>query len=133
VQKQKECEMKTKGEIKAEISEALVRFEIEYTGRGPRESRSYMIEDMILARLQRVLTPAERQLAKNNDGIELVKKVRQPLIVSAKSHLSQAIGDIAIAKVREIHTDMSATCGKRVFVFILDRNSERELPRIRNS
>jgi len=125
--------MKTKGEIEAEISEALVRFEIDYIGRGPKESRSYIIEDMILARLQGVLTPAEQQLAKNSDGIELVRKMRQTLIEGAKTHLSQVIGDITSAKVREIHTDMSTICGERVFVFILDRNLEKELPRKRNS
>src|SRR2546427_3903012 len=125
--------MKTKGEIEAEISEALVRFEIDYMGRGPTESRSYIIEDMILVRLQGVLTAAEQQLAKNTDGIELVKKMRQALIESAKSHLSQVIGDITSAKVREIHTDISTTCGERVFVFILDRNLEKELPRKRNT
>ncbi|HEX6769584.1 MAG TPA: Na-translocating system protein MpsC family protein [Candidatus Binatia bacterium] len=28
--------MKTKGEVEAEISEAMVQFEVEYMGRGPR-------------------------------------------------------------------------------------------------
>ncbi|MGH7831489.1 MAG: DUF2294 domain-containing protein [Candidatus Binatia bacterium] len=81
--------MKTKGEIEAEISEALVRFEIDYMGRGPKDARSYIIEDMVLARLKGVLTPAEQQLAKSVDGVELVKRMRQTLIESAKAHLSQ--------------------------------------------
>jgi uncharacterized protein YbcI len=125
--------MKTKGEIEAQISEALVRFEIEYMGRGPKESRSYIIEDMILVRLQGVLTPAEQQLAKNTNGIELVKKTRQALIESAKSELAQVIDDITSAKVLEIHTDISTICGERIFVFILNRNLEKELPRKRNT
>jgi len=29
--------MKTKGEVEAEISEAMVRFEVESKGRGPKE------------------------------------------------------------------------------------------------
>ena len=40
--------MKTKGEIEAEISEAMVKFELEYMGRGPKEVRSFIVEDMVL-------------------------------------------------------------------------------------
>ena len=39
--------MKTKGELEAQISEALVQFEIDYLGRGPKEARSHVIEDKI--------------------------------------------------------------------------------------
>ncbi|HSK29881.1 MAG TPA: Na-translocating system protein MpsC family protein, partial [Candidatus Limnocylindria bacterium] len=38
--------MKTKGEIEAAISQAIVQFEIEYMGRGPKESRAHVVEDM---------------------------------------------------------------------------------------
>ncbi len=44
--------MKTKGEIEAEISEAMVKFEVEYMGRGPKEARTHIIEDMVLVRLE---------------------------------------------------------------------------------
>ena len=43
--------MKTKGEIEAEISRALVQFEINYMGRGPKEARTHIIEDMLVVRL----------------------------------------------------------------------------------
>ncbi len=56
--------MKTKGEIEAENSRALVQFEIDYMGRGPKEARTYIIEDMLVVRLKGVLTPAEEQLTK---------------------------------------------------------------------
>ncbi|HET9884161.1 MAG TPA: Na-translocating system protein MpsC family protein, partial [Candidatus Binatia bacterium] len=56
--------MKTKGEVEAAISEAMVGFEIDFMGRGPKEARSHIIDDLILVRLKGVLTPAEQQLAK---------------------------------------------------------------------
>ena len=43
--------MKTKGEIEAEITRAIVQFEIDYMGRGPKEARTRIIEDMVLVRL----------------------------------------------------------------------------------
>ncbi len=33
--------MKTKGERESEISEAMVQFEIDYMGRGPKKARTH--------------------------------------------------------------------------------------------
>ena len=125
--------MKTKGEIEAEISDAMVKFEMEYMGRGPKESRGHIIGDMVLVRLQGVLTPAEQQLTKSADGVELIKKVRSTLIESAKPILSQVIGDITGAKVISLHTDISTIAGERVIVFTLDQDLEKALPKKKTS
>jgi uncharacterized protein YbcI len=53
---------KTKGQIEAEISEAVTGFEKEYMGRGPLETKTYIIEDMVIVRLKGVLTRAEYRL-----------------------------------------------------------------------
>ena len=121
--------MKTKGELEAAVSEAMVGFEIDCLGRGPKESRSHIIEDMILVRLKGMLTPAEHQLAKRADGVELIKKMRSTLIESARDKLATIISDVSGAKVLDILTDMNTASGERVFVFILDANLGRDLPR----
>ena len=121
--------MKTKGELEAAVSEAMVGFEIDCLGRGPKESRSHIIEDMILVRLKGMLTPAEQQLAKRADGVELIKKMRSTLIESARDRLAAIISDVSGAKVLDILTDMNTASGERVFVFILDANLGRDLPR----
>ena len=125
--------MKTKGEMEAEISEAMVRFEIDYMGRGPQEARTHIIEDMVLVRLKGVLTPAEQQLTKSADGVELIKRMRSTLIENAKPLLSQVIGDITRAKVVGLHTDISTVAGERVIVFTLERDLEKALPRRKTS
>jgi uncharacterized protein YbcI len=121
--------MKTKGEIEAEIGRAIVQFEIDYMGRGPKETRTHVIEDMVLVRLAGVLTPAEQQLTKSADGGELVKKMRSTLIEKAKPLLYQVVSDITGAKVIDLHTDISTASGERVFVFSLERDLEAQLPR----
>ncbi len=75
---------KTKGQVEAEISNAVIQFEKEYMGRGPKETKTFILEDMILVRLKGVLTPAEQQLTKNADGVELIKKVRSSLLENAR-------------------------------------------------
>ena len=111
--------MKTKGEIEAEISHAIVQFEIDYMGRGPKEARAYIVEDLVVVRLKGVLTPAEEQLTKSIDGKDLVKKMRATLIDKARPLLYKVVGDITGAKILDLHTDISTESGERIFVFSL--------------
>ena len=120
--------MKTKGEMEAQISEAMVKFEVEYMGRGPKEARTHIIEDMMLVRLRGVLTKAEEQLSKSADGVELIKKMRSTLIENAKAILFQVITDITGVKVLGLHTDISTFTGDRVIVFTLESDLEKTLP-----
>jgi uncharacterized protein YbcI len=125
--------MKTKGEIEAEISCAIVQFEIDYMGRGPKETRVHIVEDLVVVRLKGVLTPAEEQLTKSIDGKELVKKMRATLIDKARPLLYRVVGDITGTKIIDLHTDISTESGERVFVFALENNLEKTLARKRDS
>lgn len=113
---------KTKGQLEAEISDAIVRFELDYMGRGPEEARTYLVDDMVLVRLRGVLTPAERQLGGPDgtaQGRELVKQVRRELIEKARPLLEAIIADITGQAVRSIHTDVSTMSGERIIVLSL--------------
>ncbi len=121
--------MKTKGEIEAEISRAIVQFEIDYMGRGPKETSAHIVDDLIVVRLKGVLTPAEEQLTQSTDGKELVKKMRSTLIDKARPLLYQVVGDITGAKILDLYTDISTASGERVFVFALDNNLQKSLAR----
>jgi uncharacterized protein YbcI len=113
---------KTKGQLEAEISDAIVRFELDYMGRGPEEARTYLVEDLVVVRLRGVLTPAERQLGGQDgtpQGRELVKQVRRELIEKARPLLETIIADITGQAVRSVHTDISTMTGERIIVFSL--------------
>jgi uncharacterized protein YbcI len=113
---------KTKGQLEAEISDAIVRFELDYMGRGPEEARTYLIDDLVVVRLRGVLTPAERQLGGPDgtaQGRELVKQVRRELIEKARPLLEAIIADITGQSVRSVHTDISTMTGERIIVFSL--------------
>ena len=57
--------MKTQGEIEAAVCEGITRFEQEYMGRGPKDIHAHIIGDLLVVRLQGVLTAAEQQLVKS--------------------------------------------------------------------
>lgn len=116
--------MKTKGQLEAEISEAIVRFEREYMGRGPEDVRTYLLDDIIIVRLNNVLTPAERQLADSGghegQGRALIKQVRMELLEKARPLLDAILHDITGQATRSLHTDISTRTGERVIIFSLN-------------
>jgi len=115
--------MKTKGQIEAEISDAITKFEKDYMGRGPLETQTYLVDDMVIVRLRGVLTPAEQQLSKADDpkrGRRLIKEIRGELLESARMLLAGVIQDITGCGVVSLHTDISVTVGERVIIFTLD-------------
>jgi uncharacterized protein YbcI len=114
--------LRTRGQIEAEISKAIIRFEKEYMGRGPDEAKTYILEDLIIIRLKRVLTPAEHQLAKPGDsssGRSLIKQVRAELLEKARPLLEALVHDMTGGKVGSLHTDISTVTGERIIVFTL--------------
>ncbi|OGF50394.1 MAG: hypothetical protein A2231_02560 [Candidatus Firestonebacteria bacterium RIFOXYA2_FULL_40_8] len=116
--------MLTKGQIEGQISEAIIKFEKEYMGRGPVETRTFIIEDLVVVRLKGVLTPAEEQLTKTKDGAELIKRTRALLIEEGKTLLSEMINKITGIKVISLHTDVSTKTGERIIVFTLEKKFE---------
>jgi uncharacterized protein YbcI len=115
---------KTKGQVEAEISNALIQFEKDYMGRGPQETKAFIIEDMILVRLKGVLTPAEQQLAKNQEGMNLIKKIRSNLLEQGRELVKEAIEKITGIKIISLHTDISTKTGERMIIFTLSENLE---------
>ncbi len=114
----------TRGEAEAQITEAIVKFEREYMGRGPEEAKTFVMEESIFVRLRGVLTPGEKQLAKADDsatGRKLIKQVRQELIEKARFLLETIMFDITKIKTISLHTDISSVTGERIIVFTLER------------
>ena len=115
---------RTKGEIEGAIRNAIIKFEQEFMGRGPEDVRAFIVRDIILIRLKGVLTPAERQLAKSEDGIEMVKRVRQTLIAQGRKKLCEEVGTITGVKAIALFTDIDVLVGERILVFSLDQDLE---------
>ena len=68
--------LKTLGEIEAAVCGAVTRFEQDYMGRGPKHIHAHLLGDLLVVRLQGVLTVAEQQLVKSlsaEKGRDLLK------------------------------------------------------------
>jgi len=117
-----------RGELEAEISRALVSFEKECMGRGPIETRTFILGDLVLVRLKGVLTQAEQKLAKSSNvrSSYLLKQVRNELLSDNRPILEALLKDIVNAEVVSVHTDISTKTGERVIVITFDRKIETD-------
>lgn len=104
------------------IRNTIIKFEQEFMGRGPDEVRAFVVRDLVVVRLKGVLTPAERQLAKTVEGVDMVKRLRQNLIALGRDKLCEQVSEITGAKTLALFTDIDVQIGERVFVFTLDRD-----------
>src|SRR4051794_5844228 len=114
--------MKTQGEIEAAICEGISRFEQETMGRGPKDIRAHLLRDLLVVRLQGVLTAAEQQLARSiapDRGRDLLKQVRTQLIETARPILEAMVAEATGVKVLSLHHDVSTVTGEEVILFTL--------------
>jgi uncharacterized protein YbcI len=114
--------MKTQGEIEAAICEGVSRFEQDYMGRGPKDIRAHLLSDLLVVRLQGVLTAAEQHLVKSlsaEKGRDLLKQVRTHLIETARPVMEAMVQEITGVKVLTLHHDISTATGEEVVLFTL--------------
>ena len=114
--------MKTQGEIEAAVSEGIRRFEQEFMGRGPKDIHSHLINDLLVVRLQGVLTAAEQHLVQSQPtekGRDLLKQVRIQLIETARPVLESMVQEVTGIKVVSLHHDISTSTGEEIVVFTL--------------
>jgi uncharacterized protein YbcI len=114
--------MKTQGEIEAAVCEGMTRFEQDYMGRGPKDVHAHLIDDLLIVRLQGVLTAAEQQLAKAlaaERGRDLLKQVRSHLIETARPVMEAMVVKATGVKVVSLHHDISTNTGEEIVIFTL--------------
>jgi len=114
--------MKTQGEIEATISEGFSHFEQNYMGRGPKDIHVHLIGDLLVIRLQGVLSAAEQHLVASlpgEKGRDLLKQVRTHLIETARPTMEALVRKVTGVGVLSLHHDISTATGEEVVVFTL--------------
>ncbi|HEV8379056.1 MAG TPA: DUF2294 domain-containing protein [Tepidisphaeraceae bacterium] len=114
--------MKTSGEIEASICQGMSRFEQEFMGRGPKDIHAHLIGDLLVVRLQGVLTAAEQHLVKtlpSDKGRDILKQVRVQLMEAGRPIIEAMVQEITGVKVLSLHHDISTVSGEEVVLFTL--------------
>ena len=96
-------------------------------GRGPKDIHTHLLGDLLVVRLQGVLTAAEQHLVKSlpaEKGRDLLKQVRTHLIETARPLLEAMVEKVTGVKVVTMHHDISTTTGEEVVLFTLARSPD---------
>ena len=115
--------MKTQGEIEAAVCDGVAHFEQTYMGRGPKHIHAHLFGDLLVVRLQGVLTAAEQKLVNTlppAKGRDLLKEVRTQLIETARPMLEALILEVTGVEAVSLHHDISTVTGEEVVVFTLE-------------
>jgi uncharacterized protein YbcI len=112
----------TQEESEAAICDGFSRFQEEYLGWRSARIHAHLIKDLLVIRIQGVLTLAERQLGKSvspEKGRDLIKQVRKQLLELARPMVESLVHEVAGVKVLSMHHDISTVTGEEVVIFSL--------------
>jgi uncharacterized protein YbcI len=114
--------MKTRGEVEAAVCEGIARFMQDFMGRGPKEIRTHLFGNLLLVRLQGILTPAEVSLAAvqpPEKGRDMLKSVRTYMLEASRQRIDALVEQATELACVSMHHDISTVTGEEVFVFAL--------------
>lgn len=118
---------KTKQEIESAVSEGMCKFLKEQMGEQAEAVTVQVVGDAIIIRFKGILPPAERLLVKKQEGMKLIKELKEKLIERAKPLLKVLIKNLVDAEVVDIHSSFDPATGERIEIFILNRNLEKTI------
>ena len=95
----------TKGQIEDKIAKAATQFYLKTFGVGPRETRVYILSDIIIIRLKGKLLPLEQKLLESAQGISLVKDIRHLLYELTVKGTNKIIKNITGQTVVSSHSE----------------------------
>jgi uncharacterized protein YbcI len=100
------------GEMRATISNEIVRLQAEYYGKGPTRAKTYIVEDLVVVVLEESFTRAEKTLAERGerDAIEHIRRRFQQQMADAfTSVVEQATGRRVRAFLSETNIDQDVS------------------------
>jgi uncharacterized protein YbcI len=83
------------GEMRATISNEIVRLQAEYYGKGPTRAKTYIVDDLVVVVLEESFTRAEKTLAQRGEreAIEHIRRrFQQQMAEDFTSVVEQATG-----------------------------------------
>ncbi|QPC48131.1 DUF2294 domain-containing protein [Mangrovibacillus cuniculi] len=116
-----------KRKLEAEISEACIKYQRDLVGRGPQETKTYIVKDMVITRFKGVLTIEEKHLIQHEEGKKLVKQMRQVLREIHSEAFEEIITNLTGLPILSSHSDISTETGERIEVFIMSEDLEAKL------
>ena len=99
------------GEMRATISNEIVRLQAEYYGKGPTRAKTYIVEDLVVVVLEESFTRAEKTLAQRGE---------RAAIEHIRRRFQQQMAD-------EFTSVVEQATGRKVRVFLSETNIDQDV------
>jgi uncharacterized protein YbcI len=106
-----ELDRSSLGEMRAIISNEIVRLQAEYYGKGPTRAKTYIVEDLVVVVLEESFTRAEKTLAQRGER-EAIEHIRR--------RFQQQMAD-------EFTSVVEQATGRKVRVFLSETNIDQDV------
>lgn len=107
--------------LKRSLAEAVSQFECENFHRSARRVRVHCVDDLVLLRLQGVLSPAERSLAESREGQTLMRQLLLREFDELQELLALRLNNVfAVRRVQSLSVDLDPVADERLIICRLD-------------
>ena len=113
---------KSRQEIESAVAEAMTKFLRKQMGERAAGVITEVASDAIIVRVKGIMPPAERYLIKNQEGMKLLKELKEKLIERAKPLLEAMIKNLIDAEVVDIYSSFNPASNEHIEIFTLDRS-----------
>ena len=115
----------TRGQMEADISAFASRFEKEHMGRGPLETRTAVMGDLVVVRHKGLISRAEAvAAAAASENVRAIKLARSAVLEASADPLCAHVKMVPRRRVVSMHADLSTVTGERIIVFVLESAPE---------
>lgn len=114
-----------KKEIGSMVGEAMTKFLKEQMGEQAETVRVQIVENAIIIRFKGILPPAERHMANDQEGLKLIKELKEKLIETTKPLLEKMIKDLTNVDVLGTYSSLDPTTDERIEIFVLNKDLEK--------
>jgi uncharacterized protein YbcI len=108
---------KTESIMAQELAAAARAFQLQQTGRAPKNVTVIISEDTLVVTLHEALSPAEQALAQSPEGVANLREYHQQLFRNSVDSLQKDIERITGRKVREAAAEVDPGTGSVIHAF----------------
>ena len=106
------------GEMRATISNEIVRLQAEYYGKGPTRAKTYIVEDLVVVVLEESFTRAEKTLAERGER-EAIQHIRRRFQQQMRDSFSSVVERATGRSVRVFLSETDIEHDVSVELFLL--------------
>src|SRR5215210_6595290 len=113
-----EGDQRSLGEMRATISNEIVRLQAEYYGKGPTRAKTYIFEDLVVVVLEETFTRAEKTLAERGEG-DAIQHIRRRFQQQMRENFTSVIEQATGRSVRAFLSETDIAQDVSVETFLL--------------